>query len=65
MPSIHVYIWPGRSKDAKAQIIKGITNVFTDLKIPANAVEVIIHEVPKENWGSGGEQACDKFKNIP
>ena len=24
-----------------------------------------IDEIPKENWGSGGEQHSKKFKNIP
>jgi phenylpyruvate tautomerase PptA (4-oxalocrotonate tautomerase family) len=25
-------------------------------------VEVVIHEIPRENWGVGGEQASEKFK---
>jgi 4-oxalocrotonate tautomerase len=32
--------------------------------IPAEAVEVLIHEVPKENWGVGGEQASEKLKHV-
>jgi phenylpyruvate tautomerase PptA (4-oxalocrotonate tautomerase family) len=35
------------------------------MKILAEAVEIIIHEVPKENWAVGGELACDKFSHIP
>lgn len=65
MPSVHVYIWPGRTKEVKKQLACGITRVFADLHIPAEAVEVIIHEVPKENWAMGGELACDKHANIP
>jgi len=65
MPVIHIYLWPGRMKEAKLKMIKAMTKVFTDMKILAEAVEIIIHEVPKENWAVGGELACDKFSHIP
>ena len=64
MPIVHVYMWSGASKEAKAKIIKGITKVFEELEIPSHAVEVVIHEVPKENWGIGGEQASEKLKEV-
>ena len=54
MPSVHVYLWPGRDAKVKKNIITGITRVFEDNGIPSQAVEVILHEVPKENWGLGG-----------
>jgi 4-oxalocrotonate tautomerase len=62
MPIVHVYMWSGVSREAKEKIIKGITKVFEELGIPGQAVEVVIHEVPRENWGIGGEQASGKFK---
>jgi len=62
MPIVHVYVWSGVSREAKEKIIKGITKVFEELGIPGQAVEVVILEVPKENWGVGGEQASEKFK---
>jgi 4-oxalocrotonate tautomerase len=61
MPSVQVCIWPGRSAEFKRNIIKGITQVFVDNGVPAQAVEVIIHEVPKDNWGMGGVPASEKF----
>jgi 4-oxalocrotonate tautomerase len=61
-PIVHVYMWSGLSREAKARIIKGITKVFEELGIPGQAVGVVIHEVPKENWGVGGEQASEKIK---
>jgi len=66
MPIIHVYMWSGVSKEAKAKIIKGVTKVFEELGIPPQGVEVVIHEVPKENWGIRGEQASEseKFKEV-
>ena len=62
MPIVHVYMWSGVSREAKEKIIKGITKVFEELGIPGHAVEVVIHEIPRENWGVGGEQASEKIK---
>lgn len=64
MPIVHVYMWSGVSKEAKESIVKGITKVFEDIGIPRHAVEIIIHEVPKENWGIGGELASERFKEV-
>lgn len=64
MPIVHVYVWSGFSNEAKKKVIAGITELFTEIGIPAEAVEVLIHEVPRENWGVGGEQASEKFKHI-
>lgn len=57
MPSVDVKMWKGLSVDAAEKIITGITEVFVRLGIPENAVEVIIHEVPKTHWGVGGKPA--------
>uniref|UniRef100_A0A7J3Z5Y4 4-oxalocrotonate tautomerase n=1 Tax=Ignisphaera aggregans TaxID=334771 RepID=A0A7J3Z5Y4_9CREN len=42
----------------------GITRVFEELEIPPHAVEVVIHEVPKENWGVGGELASERLREV-
>lgn len=64
MPVVHVYVWKGLSDEAKRRIISGITKVFADLGVPESAVEVLIQEIPKENWGVGGAQASEKFKGV-
>ncbi|MEM4576125.1 MAG: tautomerase family protein [Candidatus Nezhaarchaeales archaeon] len=64
MPVVHVYVWSSFSEDAKKRVIVGITDVFSEMGIPREAVEILIHETPKENWGIGGEQASKKFKHI-
>jgi 4-oxalocrotonate tautomerase len=63
MPIVHVNVWKGFSNDAKKKVIEGITKVFTEMGIPPEAVEVVIHEIPMENWGVGGEQASIKLKH--
>lgn len=63
MPIVQVYVWKGFSNDAKKKVIEGMTKVLVDLGVPAQAVEVMIHDVPKEDWGVGGERASDKLKD--
>ena len=54
MPIVEVKMWKGISEDSASKIISGITQVFVDMGIPAQAVEVVIQEIPKTNWGMGG-----------
>ncbi len=65
MPIVHVNVWEGFGKEKTKTVIKNITKVFVDLDIPAEAVEVIVHEIPKSHWGIGGIPASEKFKDIP
>ncbi len=65
MPIVHVNVWEGFGKEKTKIVIKNITKVFVDLGIPSEAVEVIVHEIPKTHWGIGGIPASEKFKDIP
>jgi 4-oxalocrotonate tautomerase len=64
MPIVHVNVWEGFGEEKVKTVIQNITKVFIDLGIPAHAVEVIVHEVPKSHWGIGGETALEKFKDL-
>jgi len=65
MPVVHVNVWEGFGKEKTKIVIKNITKVFVNLDIPPEAVEVIVHEIPKTHWGIGGVPASEKFKDIP
>jgi len=54
----------GVPRQAKGKMIEGVTKVFEELGMPGHAVDVVIHEASKENWGVGGEIASGKFKEI-
>jgi 4-oxalocrotonate tautomerase len=62
MPVVRVDMWEGRTAEMKAKLIKDITEVFTEIGVPSAAVTVIITDVPKTNWGTGGKQAAKKEK---
>lgn len=50
-------MWKGISEEAVEKIIEGITKVFVEMGIPSQAVEVIVHEIPKSHWGIDGKPA--------
>lgn len=65
MPIVHVTVWEGFGEEKTKTVIKGITKLFVDLGIPEQAVEVLVHELPKSHWGIGGKPASEKFRDIP
>lgn len=64
MPVVHVNVWKGFPQEKINYLIENITKVFTDLDIPAEAVEILIHEVPQSHWGAGGQSCAEKFKDV-
>lgn len=63
MPIVNIETWP-LEDERKPVIIRKITEVFTEMGIPAQAVTVVIHETELDNWGSAGEQHSVKFKDL-
>ena len=66
MPIVKIDLWSGRTEELKENLIKKVTDVVVEVcKCPKEAVTIVINDIPKENWGSAGEQHSKKFKNIP
>ena len=66
MPIVKIDMWSGRNEEQKEKIIKKVTEAMVEAcGCPKEAVTVVISDIPKENWGSAGEQHSKKFKNIP
>jgi 4-oxalocrotonate tautomerase len=63
MPVVQVSVWAGISKENKKQIVEGITKVIADIGVPREAITIIIYEVPKTDWASGGQMHSEKFGN--
>ena len=57
MPVVTIELWEGRTPDQKEKLIKGVTRVFEEIGVKAEHLHIIIHDVPKINWGLNGEQA--------
>jgi 4-oxalocrotonate tautomerase len=57
MPVVVVEMWEGRTLEQKEKLIKGITKAFEEIGTKAESLNIVIHDVPKTNWGKGGQQA--------
>jgi 4-oxalocrotonate tautomerase len=64
MPVVIVEMWQGRTEEQKEQLIKGITKAFEGLGIPSDKLHIIIHDVPKCNWGTLGGPASKTRANV-
>ena len=59
MPVVQVSAWAGMSKENKKKVVEGLTKVLEELGIPKNAITIIINEIPKTNWATGGILASE------
>jgi 4-oxalocrotonate tautomerase family enzyme len=56
MPIIEVKTKAGKTKKVKERLIKGITKAAAEaLDIPVDHVTIIINEVPRDLWVTGGK----------
>jgi 4-oxalocrotonate tautomerase len=60
MPVVIVEMWEGRSANQKEKLIQGITSAFKQIGVQPEGLNIIIHDIPKTNWGSGGKQASQQ-----
>jgi len=65
MPIVHVNAWEGLGREKAKTVIQDITEVFLNLGIPSQTVQVVVYEIQKTHWGVGGEPASEKFKDTP
>jgi len=62
MPFVRIDLWKGRNKEKKKELIKKVTSAVVDaIDCRAEAVQVVINEVEKDNWGIGGTPASIRF----
>ena len=61
MPVVIVEMWEGRTVEQKKHLVEGITSSLVKVGVPQEAVQVIIKDNPKHNWGIGGKLASEKF----
>jgi 4-oxalocrotonate tautomerase len=64
MPYVNIKVTQeGVTKDQKAELIKGVTDLLAEVlgKNPATTV-VVIEEVDTDNWGIGGESVSVRRK---
>ena len=60
MPTVIVEMFEGRTIEQKRQLVDGITQSFGKIGTPGEAVHVIMHELSRQNYSTGGKLASDK-----
>jgi len=60
MPVVTVEMWEGRTIKQKKELVEGITSAFVKIGTPSEAVHIIIKDVPKYNWATGGKLASEE-----
>jgi len=62
MPIIRVEMFSGRTDDQKKELVKALTDAFVRTTGgKPDSVMVVLTDVEKSNWGTGGEMCSDKF----
>jgi len=51
------------SSENKKKIVEGITRVIQEVGIPREAITIIIYEIPKTEWASGGQLHSERFRD--
>jgi 4-oxalocrotonate tautomerase len=64
MPVVQVFVWSGITKENKKKMVEGMTKVLEEVGIPRDAITIIIYEVPKSDWASGGQLHSEKFGTL-
>jgi len=60
MPIVRVEMWPGRTREQKAELAKAITEAVVRIaKTTPEATTIIFEDVDKENWAVAGVLASD------
>ena len=62
MPIIRVEMFEGRTREQKRALVKELTEGFCRASGGRpEGIHIVITEVAKEDWGSGGELCADKY----
>lgn len=60
MPTFNIQLFEGRSLEQKRALVKAITEVTCQtLACSPESVDIIIQDVKKENWATGGKLWSD------
>jgi len=61
MPTIHVEMFEGRTPEQKKNLVRAITQAVVDtLGGKPESVDIILTDIKRENWATGGELWSEK-----
>ena len=61
MPTIRVELLEGRTPEQKTALVKALTQAAVDsLGAKPESVDVLLFDIPRQNWATGGVQWSEK-----
>jgi 4-oxalocrotonate tautomerase len=61
MPVVHIYMYSGRTKEQKNELVKRISKDFEDVvNVKSESLNILFHDTDKEDWGIRGALASDQ-----
>ena len=63
MPIVQIHLIKGRTVEQKRNLVKKVTDAVCEtISVPADAVEVILSEMERENYAKAGTLHLDQKK---
>lgn len=60
MPIVHIYMYAGRSKEIKSELVKRISRNFEEVaNVKPESLNILFHDIEKQDWGIRGELASE------
>lgn len=60
MPVVHIYLYKGRSKEQKSELVKRISKDFEDVvNVKPQSLNILFHDMEKDDWGIRGSLASN------
>jgi 4-oxalocrotonate tautomerase len=61
MPVVHIYMYAGRNKEQKSELVKRISKDFEEVvDVKPESLNILFHDMQKEDWGIRGSLASDQ-----
>lgn len=61
MPVVQIYMYAGRTKEQKNELVKRISKDFEEVtNVKSDSLNILFHDMDKEDWGIRGALASDQ-----
>jgi 4-oxalocrotonate tautomerase len=60
MPVVQIYMYRGRTKEQKKDLVRRIAKDFAEVvNVKPESLQILFHDMDKEDWGTRGMLASD------
>jgi 4-oxalocrotonate tautomerase len=60
MPVVQIYMYAGRTKEQKNELVKRISKDFEEVvNVKSDSLNILFHDMDKEDWGIRGSLASE------